>query len=165
MGYWVGPGFGANDPRGVHAPLYSLISPPVPMSQKEPQRSLLPQETFRNEQVGLAHVPVKLLLMPFVLVRDFVSVLQEWSIYFPRPLELLQLGLLVFKAKCSRGSSSPDPHAGEPDMGLRTLTSVGEPLPCNYYLVCGSPTWRVWDLIVSWVCHSCLSGCDSFLSL
>ena len=39
-------------------------------------------------------------------------------------------------------------------MGLRTLIPVGEPLRYNYFPVCGSPTQRVWDLIISWKCPS-----------
>ena len=34
----------------------------------------------------------------------------------------------------------PDPQAGEPDMGLRTLTPMEELLQCNYSPVCGSLT-------------------------
>lgn len=33
-------------------------------------------------------------------------------------------------------------------LGLKTLTPVGEPLKYNYSLVCGSPTWGVWNLII-----------------
>lgn len=40
-----------------------------------------------------------------------------------------------------------DPWAGEPDVGLRTLTPVGEPLQYNYCPVCGSPNCGVQDLI------------------
>ena len=51
-------------------------------------------------------------------------------------------------------------------MGLRTLTPVGEPLPYNYSPVCGSPTWGVWNLIISQVCPSYPSHCGSlFMSL
>ena len=42
----------------------------------------------------------------------------------------------------------PDSQAGEPDVGLGTLTPVEEPL--QYYSpVCGSPTWGIFDLTVS----------------
>ena len=57
----------------------------------------------------------------------------------PSPVEMLQLSLqsqmlweLLFP--------KTDPQAGEPDMGLRTLTPVGEPLQYNYSPVWGSPT-------------------------
>ena len=32
----------------------------------------------------------------------------------------------------------PDPQAGEPDVGLRTLTFMEEPLQYNYFSVCVS---------------------------
>ena len=58
----------------------------------------------------------------------------------PAGLESQELwGLLLLR---------PDPQAGEPDVGLRILTPVGEPLPYNYFPVCWSPTWRVWNLII-----------------
>ena len=69
---------------------------------------------------------------------------------FPSPVEFLQsrpvglqswmlLGLLLL---------TPDPQAGEPYVGLRVLSPVGEPLWYNYFPVCGSSTQLVWDLIV-----------------
>lgn len=47
-----------------------------------------------------------------------------------------------------------DPQTVEPDVGLRTLAPVGEPLQYNYFPGCESSTWRVWDLIISWKHHS-----------
>ena len=41
-----------------------------------------------------------------------------------------------------------EPQAGEPNVGLGTLTPVGESLQYNYSPVCGSPTAGVWDLIL-----------------
>ena len=38
---------------------------------------------------------------------------------------------------------------GKPGVGLRTFTPLGELLWYNCFPVCGSPTWRVWDLILS----------------
>ena len=40
----------------------------------------------------------------------------------------------------------PETQAGEPEVGLRTLTPVGEPLRQNFLPVCGK--WWVWDLII-----------------
>ena len=40
----------------------------------------------------------------------------------------------------------PDPQTGEPDVGLRALTPVGESLQYNYFPVCRSPTQRVCNL-------------------
>ena len=42
----------------------------------------------------------------------------------------------------------PDLQAGEPDVGLRTFTPVGEILWCNYFPVYEFPTWQVWHLIL-----------------
>lgn len=58
--------------------------------------------------------------------------------------------LLAFKGKFSGGSSSScqTPKAGEPDGGLRTLTPVRRALWYSYFLVCGSPTWQLWYLII-----------------
>ena len=40
----------------------------------------------------------------------------------------------------------PDPQVGGSVVGLRTFTPVGEPLQDNYFQVCGSPTWQIWEL-------------------
>ena len=54
------------------------------------------------------------------------------------------------------------PGCGEPDMGLRTLTPVGEPLQYNYSSVCGLPSWGLWDFIISRVHPSYPSHCGFF---
>ena len=46
-----------------------------------------------------------------------------------------------------------DPQAGKPDKGFRTFTIVWELLWYCYSPVCGSPTWWVWDFILS-ILHS-----------
>ena len=58
-----------------------------------------------------------------------------------------------------------DPQAGKSDRGFRTFTIVRE-LLCYYYSpVCGSPTWQVWDLILSILCSSYLLTAASSLTL
>ena len=42
-----------------------------------------------------------------------------------------------------------DPWAGEPDMRLRTLTPMGEPLYYNYSPLCGLPRGMGLDYIMS----------------
>ena len=42
-----------------------------------------------------------------------------------------------------------EPQAGKPDVGFITFTKVGEILWYYCSPVCGSPTWRVWYLILS----------------
>lgn len=49
--------------------------------------------------------------------------------------------------------SMPDLQTGHPDMGLRTLTSMGELLLYNCSPIYGSPMWGLWDVIILWV-HS-----------
>ena len=73
-----------------------------------------------------------------------------------KSLNLLPLALcgtqaaLAFKVRCSRGSSSrcQTPGSLERDMGLRTLTPVGEPHRQNSVPVCRSRIQWVGDLIV-----------------
>ena len=59
----------------------------------------------------------------------------------------------------------PDSQAGKPDVGLRIFTPMGELLWYNYFPVCVSPTWWIWDLILLWLCHSCPLVVASSLSL
>lgn len=66
---------------------------------------------------------------------------------------------------CRLGFLLLDPWVGEPDVGLRFLTPVGEPLQYNDFLVCGSPTLRVWDLMTLQARPYYLFHCGSYLSL
>ena len=56
--------------------------------------------------------------------------LQEWHLRFP--LGRLRLGPAGLQSRCSAGGGGglllplSDPHAGQPDLGLRALTPVGE---------------------------------------
>lgn len=90
---------------------------------------------------------------------------QEWSLFPLRPVGFLQLSPTCLKAQCSGGSSSwcQMPQPGEPDVGFRTFTPVGEPLHCNSSPVRGSLKSVVWDLIIPRVPCSCQARCGSFL--
>ena len=67
----------------------------------------------------------------------------------PSPVRFLQLSPVGLQSQMFWGLFlMQEPHAGEPDMGLRTLTPVGEPLQYNYSPIRGLPTWGVWDLII-----------------
>ena len=44
-----------------------------------------------------------------------------------------------------------DPQAGKPEVGFRTFTIMWELLWYYCSPVCGSPTWGVWDLSLSWL--------------
>lgn len=63
---------------------------------------------------------------------------------------------LTFKVRFPGDSLSfcQIPWAGKPDMGLRTLTTVGEFLRYYRSADCGLPTWWVWDFILSCWCPS-----------
>ena len=98
---------------------------------------------------------------------QLVCTLLEWSLCFPhscgahkiKPHESSKpnaLGLPLTEAR---------PQARDPDEGLRILTPMGETLQYSYFWVCGSLTWRVWDLFVSWKDLSYRLTVTSFLSL
>ena len=59
----------------------------------------------------------------------------------PSPVGLLILSPAGLKSQMFWELIFPvqGPQAGEPDVGLRTLTAVGEPLQCNYPPVVGHP--------------------------
>ena len=60
----------------------------------------------------------------------------------PSPMGLLQLSPAGLKSQMLWELTFlvPDLWAGEPDVGLRTLTPVGEQLQYIYFPVCQSPT-------------------------
>ena len=99
------------------------------MSHSSP---LPPQDTIQNWQVGLGQALMKLLL--FLLGPSVHEILCDPpTVAFLLPPVLWSScgqAPLAFKAKCAGGSSSrrPDPQTGEPDLALRILTPVGEPL-------------------------------------
>ena len=83
---------------------------------------------------------------------------------YPSPLGLPNLRLAVLQSQMLQWLVFPvhDPWAGKPDVGLRTLTPVGEPLQYNFSPVCGLPPLGMWDLIILRVCPSYPSCCGSF---
>ena len=106
----------------------------------------------------------------YTLIQSVYSV-------FPSPVEPLYTSTNGLQRQMLWGvlSSMPDPQSGEPGTGLRTLTSVGEPLQYNYFPVCGSPKCGIWlycgnvpptiwlCLLCLWMCNIFLGGCQSFL--
>ena len=66
-------------------------------------------------------------------------------------MEVLQSNLTGLQSQILWGLFLPslDLQARKPDVGLRTFTPVGEFLWYNCFPVCGSPTQRAWDLILS----------------
>ena len=70
--------------------------------------------------------------------RPCVCPLRVGVSVFPRPVEFLWSNPVGFQSQIFWGSAA---IAGDPDMGLRTFTPVGEFLWPNSFPVCGSPTW------------------------
>ena len=81
----------------------------------------------------------------------------------PSPVEFLRSNPAGLQSQmlCGLLLLLPDPQAGEPDVGLRTFTPVGELLWYNFP-VCGSPTQQVRDLILLQLCPLLPSHCGFF---
>ena len=103
---------------------------------------LPPQETFWYLQISLAQSLRRLLLSPLgpsahqTLCAPFKSGIPVVKLHWP-------------SEPYSPGIPPPiarPPQAGEPDVGFRTFTAVGEPLWNNHFLVCGLPTRHVGSL-------------------
>ena len=64
----------------------------------------------------------------------------------PSPMELLHTSPTGLQCQmfCVLFLPVPDPQAWGPDVGLRTLTPIGESLWYSYFPVCGFPTQWVW---------------------
>lgn len=133
-------------------------------------RPLPPQETLWYEQVSLIQsLPRWLLFFPW-WAQDLVYTPQEWSFWFRQTC-----GIPVIKSHWPSKAYSLEnlppvarPSAWGANVGLRTLSTVGEPLKYNYVPVCGSPTLQVWNLDFISVeplltSHPLLSHCGFFL--
>ena len=126
-----------------------FLEPLSPKScpQNKPQPPLISLDTLQDLQVGLAQILMASLLYPGAqCIGHPVSALQEWNLFSPVLKSSYTHTLLSFNSKCSEGSSSQcqTPLAGEPDMGFRTLTPMGEPMWYSYFSVFESPTQWVW---------------------
>ena len=151
-GCWMGPCLGASDPicwlPGEFIPMntpWYLCHKCLCSQGKLPLLPPLPsQEALQDQQVGQVQAPMKLffLLVP-VHLRFFLctSFKNEVSIS-PSLVGEVHLRHTGLQSQ-ALGACLQD--AG---LGLKTLTPVGEPLKYNYSLVCGSPTWGVWNLII-----------------
>ena len=88
--------------------------------------------SYRIIAFALGPIVREILCMPF---KSEVSISCS-------PLGLLKLSPTVLQSQMLWGLLFlvQDPWAGEPDVGLRSLTPVGEPLYYNYSPIHGSPT-------------------------
>ena len=126
-----------------------------------------PQQSLQDPHVDLAQASVESLLCAgSQCMWNPVCALQGWNL-FPSPVALLHSSLAGLQSQVLWGLPlpMPDPQSGEPDVRLRALTPVGELLQYNYFPVCGSPTWWVWDLFILWKCCSYHFVVASSLSL
>ena len=84
-------------------PVTSVYIPRVSHSHTPP-----PQETLQDQWVSLVQAPIKLLILPLVPVhvRFCVCPLRVRSLFPPFLWNSFHQAPMVFKAKCSRDSSS-----------------------------------------------------------
>ena len=127
---------------------------PIPVAS--PCWPMPPQETLQHQQVVLVQSAVGSLLLCLEsrCTQDFVCALQDWHFRLPQ-----SCGSLMIKNPAGLQGQIPwgfpvpllDPQAGKPDTSFRTFTTVGELLWYYYSPVSESPTWWVWNLILSWL--------------
>ena len=116
-------------------PLPPVLAPTVshgqPVSPGEPSR---PPSRSGSGFCGVAALGPNTRKTLYVLSKSRVCFPQSCGApalepHWPQSQMLWELLLLM-----------PDPQVEEPDLGLRTLTPVGEPLQYNYFPVCQLPT-------------------------
>ena len=85
---------------------------------------------------------------------DFVCAIKREISTSPGPMGLLQLSPTALQSQtlCRLILLVPDPLAGEPDMGLRILIPVREPLWYNYFPVWGCPLSEYGIWFYQWLC-------------
>ena len=135
IGCWVGPGLGKKmvASRRAHANEYSpelllrvSLSPQVP----------LPTTTFTGDppiaagRSGPGSCEVTAFYPGSWGTWGLVCTLQEWSFCLPQSCGVPVIKPTGHQSQMLSGLlfPTPDPQAVEPDMGLRSFTSVGEPL-------------------------------------
>lgn len=105
-----------------------MSGPSVFLPQISHSLIALLQQTLQDQQAGLAQPPIRWQLLPWVLVYVgfCVPCLRVKSLFPP------VLWNSCLQNKCSESSSSQCQSPGlEPDVELRTITPVGEPLQYN----------------------------------
>ena len=127
-----------------------------------PYGEILPNHTSTESSLTLAGYLVESLVGSLLLssaswwMQDFVCALQDWSLCFPKSC----VNPIIKCHSPSRPDSLdiPSPLVKFPRwkswIGFRTFTTVGELLWYYCSPVCGSPTQKIWDLILSWLCPS-----------
>ena len=130
--------------------LMNISGTSASMSCPHNSHPLLSQDTLQDPQVDLTQILMESLLCPGTQSTwNPVSALQEWSLCFPQFYGAPEHQPTGLQCQMLQGIllSMPDLWAGEPDVGLGTLTPGGEPLLCSYFPFCGFLTWWVWDCL------------------
>ena len=140
--WWVGPDFPKMvTSRGTHTHECSqdlcLQCPSPTMSHSHP---LFSQAILQELWPSLTQIPVEsLLCLGSQNTQMPVFPFQEWGLCFPQshgaPLHKLYW------------PSKPDPQVWGSNVGLRTLTSIGDSLLYSYFPDCELPTWLVWGCL------------------
>lgn len=116
-----------------------------------------PQETLQDLLLVPAQAYMELLLCAVIpCTWNLICSLQE-NCLFHSSVELLHSWPTGLQSKMFWGFLllKPDSQAENPELGLKTFTFIGEPQWYNYFPVCGSPTWWLWELMMWQKCSSC----------
>ena len=153
LGCWLGPGLGEKmvPSERAHSNEYSPeLLPPVSLSPQWAPASAGDPPILAGKS-GPVSYEVTAFSPGSWCTWDPVCAPKSGVSVSPSPMEFLQSNPAGLQSQILWGLllPLPDPQAGEPDMGLRAFTPVGELLWYNYLPVCGSPTQHVWDLILS----------------
>ena len=151
----MGPGLGADDPSKtsassrVHVDEHSSESP-LPQGEPWPHPASPGHPPRLAGRSGLGSCEVTAFALGPGTCKTLCASSKNGVSASPSPVELLQSSPAGLQSQMLWGllPLMPDPQAGEPDMGLRTLTPVGELLQYNYSPVCGLPTQRLWALFI-----------------
>ena len=153
----MGPGLGTKRTASKRADTneYSpVLLPPVSLSPQWATAICSPlQEVLQGLDIGLALWNYCFCLHPN-MHGTFCAPSKSW-VYFSHLVGLLHSSPADLQSWMlwELFLSMPDLQTGHPDMGLRTLTSMGELLLYNCSPICGSPMRGLWDVIILWV-HS-----------
>ena len=138
--------------RRAHTNGYSPEIPPLVSLSLQWAASTPPvtpsQDTLQYQQVGLAQDLMRSLLFPVFLVCPRPCVHPPRAEFLFALVCGFPVSRLCWPSKPGALGLLPRPalHIGEPHVGLRTFTPVGELLWYNYFPVCGLPTqgYGIW---------------------
>ena len=139
--------------RGVHSDDFSedlCLQCPSPTTSHSHPLPLFTQEILQEPQGGLTQIPMGFPLLLWDLVHmSTPSLCAPFKSNVPissSPMELVCRSPTGPQHQKVQGLLflMPDPQLWDPDLGLRTLNPMGEPLRYCYFPVCEPPTWRVW---------------------